>query len=88
MAYQRFGDNSDLYIWMSNTALHIWASQNPKTFTVHQDGVTEIRFDERNIKEAETLFIALYDHLLSKGRIVEINKKRRELKVRKPKKDD
>jgi hypothetical protein len=91
MAYQRFGDDSDLYIWASIDSLNIWiANSNPKTKTVKlsDEGFTELKFDSDNLDEATTLFRSLYNHLLSNGSIVEINKKRKELKIRKAKNND
>lgn len=93
MAYQRFGDDSDLYVWMSDDALNIWiANFEPKTKTVKPskegvDGITTLTFNSGNVDEAVMLFKALYDHLQSQGRSVEINKKSGELKIRKAKKN-
>ena len=93
MAYQRFGDDSDLYVWMSDDALNIWiANFEPKTKTVRPastgvNGITTLVFNENNVDEAAMLFRALYDHLQSQGRSVEINKKSGELKIRKAKKN-
>ena len=85
MAYQRFGEDSDLYIWMSVDALNVWISGDPKTKTVSRDG-TQIKFTEENVKEAETLFLALHDHLSSCGRKINFNKKTGEVSVQKVKK--
>lgn len=93
MAYQRFGDDSDLYVWMSHDALNIWiANFEPKTKTVKPasegvSGLTTLTFDKDNISESITLFKAFYDHLLSNGAIIDINKKTKELKIRKIKKN-
>ena len=89
MAYQRFGEDSDLYIWASSDALNIWmVSSFPTTKTVKAgDGLTELKFDSDNLDEAIILFQALYDHLCSNDVIVEINKKKKELKIRKAKKN-
>jgi hypothetical protein len=93
MAYQRFGDDSDLYIWMSDDALNIWVSNDePKTKTVRPDkegvaGLTTLVYNNENVDEAVTMFRAFYDHLCSQGLIVDINKKSKELKIRKVKKN-
>jgi len=87
MAYQRFGDDSDLYIWSSvDGSLNIWTTHKPSTDTISVDaGAVYIKYDQKNLTEATTLFRALYDHLLSHGAIIEINKKAKELKIRKVK---
>jgi hypothetical protein len=89
LAYQRFGEDSDLYIWASTDALNVWiVNSHPTTKTVKAtDGLTELKFDGNNLDEAIILFQALYDHLCSNDAIVEINKKRKELKIRKVKKN-
>jgi DNA-directed RNA polymerase specialized sigma24 family protein len=93
VAYQRFGDDSDLYVWMSDIALNIWIAHfEPKTKTVRPasagvNGITTLVFDESNVDEAAMLLQALYDHLRSQDRIVEINKKTGDLKIRKAKKN-
>jgi hypothetical protein len=85
MAYQRFGDDSDLYIWTSVDALNVWiANFEPKTKTIKtsKGGLTELEFNDKNLDEAVNLFRALYDHLTDNGAVIEINKKRKELKIR------
>lgn len=75
MAYQRFGTDSDLYIWMSLEALHIWIAEQFVTETVsRKEGIVELKFNEKNIKEAETLFLALADILQSNGRKIKLEK--------------
>ena len=83
MAYQRFSDTSDLYIFQSNQGLNIWISENPTTSTVNEDGLL---IENENVDQAVTLFRALYDLLVSNGSIVEINKRTNELKIRKNRK--
>lgn len=93
MAYQRFGDDSDLYVWMSDNALNIWiANHEPKTKTVKPanqgiEGIVTLAFNNDNVDEAVMLFRAFYDHLQSQGRIVDIHKKTGELKIRKVRKN-
>lgn len=84
MAYQRFGNDSDLYIWSSVDALNVWiANFEPKTKTIRSStrGLTELEFNDKNLNEAVNLFRALYDHLTDNGAVIEINKKRKELKI-------
>jgi hypothetical protein len=86
MAYQRFGEDSDLYIWDSGDALNVWIAHfkpNTKTVKPSRDGLIELKFDDKNLSEAVVLFTALYNHLLSNGAIIDIDKKKKTLKIRK-----
>ena len=84
MAYQRFGTDSDLYIWMGGGSdfenLNIWVSSMPKTPTVKNNNGVEIVYGPDNIDEAATLFCALHDLLKSNGVRIDIDKKRMKLK--------
>lgn len=85
MAYQRFDDDSDFYIWSSvDGSLNVWITHKPTTKTVEVDnGAVSIKYTNENLEEATTLFRALYDHLISNGTIIDIDKKRKQLKLRK-----
>lgn len=91
MAYQRFGEDSDLYIFQSssaeNTTLNVFTAHNIKTQTVSGNGGTDIMFSSKNLHEAENLLRALYDLMISYDRKIEINPKTKELKIRKARKN-
>ena len=84
MAYQRFGTpqaQPDAYIWSSGETLHLCADGQAHDGSHYNKGVVEIVFDVSDTTTAESLFVALYDHLTEDaGKRVRFNKKTGELK--------
>ena len=75
MSYQRFGEakNPDAYIWSSGFKLHICAEGVTHDGTQYPSGVVEVVFDVTDTATAQSLFVALHEHLLAAGSTVSID---------------
>ena len=82
MSYQRFGTpaNPQAYIWSNGEALHIAAEGKSHDGSQYEDGIVEVVLDVSDTRTAESLFLALYDHLKDAGKNIRFNKKTGELR--------
>ncbi len=83
MSYQRFGvpAKPSAYIWSSGETLHLCAEGEAHDGSHYSEGIVEVVFDVADTTTAESLFVALYDHLTEDaGKRVRFNKKTGELK--------
>lgn len=67
MSYQRSTTDNHLYIWMSESGLHV--------ATPHRSDMTSFIHDQpASDDNAKALFLGLYDYLLDSGFRIEIDK--------------
>jgi hypothetical protein len=85
MAYQRFGSGAkpDAYIWSSGERLHFAAEGTAHDGSHYNEGIVETVFDIADTRTAQSLFIALYQHLTEDaGLKMRFHKKTGELKFK------
>jgi hypothetical protein len=80
MSYQRISEpcKPNGYIYMGFDGLHFITTDHEKKSCF--DNSMEVVFTDGDTTTAESLFVALYDHLKANGRSVRFNKKTGELK--------
>lgn len=83
MSYQRFGlpAKPSAYIWSSGVELHLCAEGKAHDGSHYNEGIVEVVFEIEDTTTAESLFVALYEHLTEDaGKKVKFSKKTGELK--------
>lgn len=83
MSYQRFGVPAKplAYIWSSGEELHLAAEGQAHDGSHYGEGIVEVVFGVSDTTTAQSLFVALYEHLTEDaGLRVKFHKKTGELK--------